>query len=220
MSIPIQSRAPIAAGIAFVVLAVAGNALQGSTPALHGDPGAVVRFYSGAPTRIAVAMMLSLVSVFFLSVFLAAFARALGRAEAPGGWAGQLARGGGTAAVALLAGGFALNSAGALRAGHADPIAPEAAVVFHDGGLALSGLAAPVAMAALLAGTALVALAPGTLPRWFGWGSAVLAVVGVVTPVSFVLLLLFPIWVLAACVVLGRDTSPAGAQLVGAGSDG
>lgn len=219
MSIQPRSRAPIAAGLAFVVLAVAGNALQGSTPALHGDAGAVVRFYSDGPTLIAVAMMLSLISVFFLSVFLAAFGRALERAEVPGGWASSLARAGGTVAVALLAGGFALNSAGALRAGNDGAMAPETAVVFYDGGLALSGLAAPVGMALLLAGTALVALGPGELPRWFGWASAVLSVVGVVTPISFVLMLLFPLWVLAACVVLARDASSADDGLVSAGHD-
>lgn len=217
MSIQARSRAPIAAGTAFAVLAVAGNALQGSTPALHGDAGAVVRFYSAAPTRIAVAMMLSLASVFFLSVFLAAFGRALDRSGAPGGWAADLARVGSTAAVALLAGGFALNSAGALRGWHAGPIAPEAAVVFYEGGLALSGLAAPVAMAALLAGTALVALRAGGPPRWFGWTSAALAVVGVVSPVSFVLMLLFPFWVLAGCAVLARQTSATDAEPVAAG---
>lgn len=209
MSIHPRSRAPIAAGISFVVLAVAGNALQGGTPPLHGDAGAVVRFYSDGSTRIALAMMLSLLSVFFLSAFLAALGGTLERAEAAGGWASRLARGGGTVAVALLAGGFALNSAGALRAGDAAAIAPEAAVVFYDGGLALSGLAAPLGMAVLLAGTALVALRSAALPRWFGWASAVLAVVGVITPVSFVLMLLFPLWVLAACVVLARESAPA-----------
>ena len=51
------------AGMAFVVLAVTGNALQGSTPALHGDGGAVAEFYTEKATAIAVGMMLSLVSV-------------------------------------------------------------------------------------------------------------------------------------------------------------
>jgi hypothetical protein len=209
MSLQNPDRTPIAAGLAFVVLAVAGNALQGTMPELHGDAGAVARFYAGAPTRIAVAMMLSLISLFFLTVFLAALARALEDAEPRGGWAGGMARAGGTAAVALLAGGFALNSAGALRAGEAGPVDPGTAAVFYDAGLALSGLAAPVGMAALLAATASVVLRSGAFPRWFGWSSAVGALLGIVTPVSFVLLLLFPVWVVAACVALLRRSSSA-----------
>jgi hypothetical protein len=204
MSDRIRSRATISAGIAFVVLAVAGNALQGSTPALHGDAGAVVRFYSDGSTRIAVAMMVSLISVFFLTVFLAAFGSALTKVEGDEGWAGRMASGGGVVTCALLAGGFALNAAGALRAGDGGEVAPDSAVVFYDGGLALSGLAAPIGMAVLLAGSAFVTISTGMLPRWFGWASAVLAVLGIVTPVSFLLMLLFPVWVVAACVVLAR----------------
>lgn len=204
MSIQTRHRTPIAAALAFVVLAVAGNALQGSTPALHGDGGAVARFYAGGPTRIAIGMMLSLISLFFLTVFLAALTDALERAEMRDGWAAGMARSGGTVAVALLAGGFALNSAGALRAGEAAPIAPETAAVFYDAGLALAGLAAPLGMAVLLAATAAVVFRSGAFPRWFGWSSAAAAVLGVVTPVSFVLFLLFPVWVLAASVALAR----------------
>jgi hypothetical protein len=216
MSDRIISRARVSAGIAFVVLAVAGNALQGSTPALHGDAEAVVRFYSDSPTLIAVAMMVSLISVFFLTVFLAAFGSVLRKVEGEDGWASRTASGGGVVACALLAGGFALNAAGALRAGAGGEIAPDSAVVFYDGGLALSGLAAPIGMAVLLAGTAVVTLSTGALPRWFGWASAVLAVLGVVTPVSFLLMLLFPVWVVAACVVLARHRSQANDDLASA----
>jgi hypothetical protein len=209
MSDRITSRAPVAAGIAFALLAVAGNALQGSTPALHGDAGAVVRFYADASTQIAVAMMVSLISVFFLTVFLAALGSALRQVEGDEGWAGRMASGGGHIACALLAGGFALNAAGALRAADGGAIDPGSAVVFYDGGLALAGLAAPVGIAVLLAGTALVTIGSGTLPRWFGWASAVLAVLGIVTPVSFLLMLVFPVWVLAACAVLARHRRQA-----------
>jgi hypothetical protein len=214
MSDRIRSRVPISAGIAFVVLAVAGNALQGSTPALHGDAGAIVRFYTDGSTRIAVAMMLSLISLFFLTVFLAALGSALEEAETRGGWASGMARNGGAAAVALLAGGFALNSAGALRAGNAAPIAPETAVVFYDAGLVLSGLAAPLGMAVLLAATAVVAIRSAAFPRWFGWTSGALAVLGIVTPVSFVMFLLFPVWVVAACVVLTGHRAPTDNEFV------
>ncbi|MGY1915248.1 hypothetical protein [Blastococcus sp. SYSU DS0973] len=210
MSFPTRSRAPMVAGVAFAILAVAGNALLGATPPLHGDAAAVAQFYADAPTRIALAMTLSLISVFFLAAFLGTLLQVLGSAGGPDAWAGRMAGIGGAATVALVAGGSALNSAGALRAVDGGLLAPESAVVFYDGGLALSGLAAPLAMAVLLAATALGALRGRLLPRWFGSISAVLATVGVVTPVSFLLALLFPAWVVVAGVVLSRRPAPTG----------
>jgi len=197
-----RDRAPLS-GLVFVVLAVAGNALQGSTPALHGDADAVADFYNDKATAIAVGMMLSLISVFFLAWFLAALGRHLRLSEGADSWVSPLAGAGGGATLTLLAAGFALNSAGALRARESG-IAPDVAVVFYDSSLALTGLAASVAMAVLLAATAVITLRFGALPRWFGWVSAVLAVVGIVTPVSFVLSLLFPLWVGVTAVLLVR----------------
>ncbi len=72
----------------------------------------------------------------------------------------------------------------------------------------MTGLAASLAMAVLLAATATITLQFGPLPRWFGWVSAVLALLGIVTPVSFVLSLLFPLWVAVAAILLVRS-SPA-----------
>lgn len=76
-----RGRAP-RAGLVFLILAVVGNVLQGSTPALHGDPGAVAEFYNDKATAIALGMMLSLISVFFLAWFLAALAPTFGSQKA------------------------------------------------------------------------------------------------------------------------------------------
>ena len=73
-------------GLVFAVLAVAGNALQGSTPALHGEADAVADFYNDKATAIAFGMMLSLISVFFLAWFLAALRRHLRLSEGVDGW--------------------------------------------------------------------------------------------------------------------------------------
>jgi len=202
-----RGRAPLS-GLVFVVLAIVGNALQGSTPALHGDADAVADFYNDKATAIAIGMMLSLISVFFLAWFVAALRRHLRLSEGPEGWISPLAGGAGVATLTLLAAGFALNSAGALRARESG-IAPDVAAVFYDSSLALTGLAASVAMAVLLAATAVITLQFDALPRWFGWVSAVLAMLGIVTPVSFVLSLLFPLWVGVAAVLLVRRTPSA-----------
>ena len=207
---PWERRAALG-GLGFVVLAIAGNALMGSTPALHGEAAVVAEFYEGEPTRISIGMSLSLISLFFLAFFLGVLRRVLAAAEGPDGWLTPVAWGGGMAALALLAAGFALNAVGALRARADEPVSPEAAAVFYDGSMALTGLAATLAMAVLLAATAAVSLRAGALPRWFGVLSAVLALLGVVTPVSFLLFLLFPLWVLVASVLLARR-HPAAAR--------
>lgn len=196
-------------GIVFLVLVYAGNALQGSTPPLHGDAEAVAEFYGDKGTQIALGMSLSLVSLFFLAWFLGSLRTALRAAEGADGMLGSIAMGGGFAALALMAAGFALNAAGALRGQEGGSVPGDVAVAFYDGGLALSGLAAPIALAVLLAATAAVALRSAALPRWLGWVSVVLAVLGLVTPLSFMLFLVFPLWVLAVGVVLHRGSAPA-----------
>ncbi|MDP5181632.1 hypothetical protein QOZ88_03200 [Blastococcus sp. BMG 814] len=208
MPLSTSRHALLAAAGGFAALAVAGNALQGTTPAPHAEPGEVLRFYAAAPDRIAVAMMLSLLALVPLAVFLAALVRALEDARTADPWPARMAGLGGAVATGLLAGGFALVSAGALRAGSPAGLAPESAVVFYDGGLALSGLAAPVGMTVLLAGTAACVLRTTAFPRWFGWASAGLAAVGLVTPLSFLLALVLPLWVLVAAVVLSRRSVP------------
>lgn len=202
-----RDRTPLS-GLVFVVLAVAGNALQGSTPALHGQADAVADFYNDKATAIAIGMMLSLISVFFLAWFLADLRRHLRLSEGADGWISPLAAAGGVATVTLLAAGFALNSAGALRAREIG-IAPDVAAVFYDSSLALTGMAASVVMAVLLAATAVITLRFGALPRWFGWASLGLAALGIVTPVSFVLSLLFPLWVGVTAVLLLRRSPDA-----------
>jgi hypothetical protein len=191
-------------GILFLVLIAVGNAMQGSTPALHGDADAVADFYGDKATRIAVGMSLSLLGLFFLAWFLGSLRERLLAGEGRDGHLAAIVVGAGFAAIALMAAGFALTAAGALRAQEAGAIPADQAAVFYDGGLALTGLAAPIAMAVLLAATAGGALRFGALPRWFGWLSIVLAVLGIITPLSFLLFLAFPLWVLLASILLYR----------------
>lgn len=204
----LDRRIPLVAGIAFTVLVAVGNGLQGSTPSLHGEAQAVADFYEARPLLTSLGMTLSLISVFFLAAFLAALRDLLARVDGPADFLSTMAWGGGVSAMAALTSGFALNALGALR-GRADgQIAPESAVVFYEGGLALTGLAATLSLAVLLAPTAVAALRYGALPRWLGWITAVLAALGLVTPISFLLFLLFPLWVLAVSIVMFRRHAP------------
>lgn len=206
----VDRRVPLVAGVGFTVLVIAGNALQGATPSLHGEAQAVVDFYEDRPLLISLGMTSSLISVFFLAAFLTALRSLLARADGPADYLSAMAWAGGVSALATLSSGFALNALGALRGRAGGRIGPESAVVFYEGGLALTGLAATLCLSVLLAPTAVAALRYGALPRWLGWVTAVLAVVGLVTPISFLLFLLFPFWVLAVSIVMFRRDALAG----------
>lgn len=193
-------------GVLFGVLALTGNLMQGATPALHGDPSRAADFYSGAPVRLALATSVSLISLVFLAWFLSVLRSVLLAREGSTGNLGAAVFGGGMAALGLLAAGFAFSGAGALRALN-NSVSPDIAVVFYDGGGVLAGLAAPVAMAVMLAATAMAIRRLELLPSWFGWVTAVLAVVGVIGPLAWSLLLLFPLWVILAAILLARQAS-------------
>ena len=194
-------------GVAFAVLAILGNLIQGSPPDFVDDPQKIVDFYTDNPDAILLGMNLALVSLVFLVWFLSSLRRALLAAEGGDGRLAAVAFGGGLLVTAMLLAGFALNALGALRADEDGTIAAEVAVVLQDGSSILQGLAATMAMVVLLAATAVVTLRFRALPAWLGWASLVLAVIGLIGPISWVLLLLFPLWVLATSIVLYQRQS-------------
>lgn len=150
-------------------------------------------------------MNLALVSLVFLVWFLSSLRRTLLAAEGGDGRLTAVAFGGGLITTALLMAGFALNALAALRADEDGTIAAEVAVVLQDGSSILQGLAATMAMVVLLAATAIVTLRFRALPIWLGWASVVLAIIGLIGPISWIVLLLFPLWVLATSIVLYRQ---------------
>ena len=197
-------------GVAFAVLAILGNLLQGSPPDFVDDPQKVVDFYTDNPGAILVGMNLALISLVFLVWFLSSLRRTLLAAEGGDGRLTAVAFGGGLIVTAMLMAGFAFNALGALRAEEDGTIAPEIAVVLQDGSSIFQGLAAPIAMAVLLGATAMVTLRFRPLPIWLGWASVLLAVIGLIGPISWILLLLFPLWALVTSVLLyQRQAVPA-----------
>jgi len=147
-------------------------------------------------------MNLALISLVFLVWFLASLRRTLLEAEGGDGRLTAVAFGGGLLVTAMLLAGFALNALGSLRADEDGAIAAEVAVVLQDGSSVLQGLAATMAMVVLLASTAIITMRFRALPIWLGWVSALLAVIGVIGPISWTLLLVFPLWVLVTSIVL------------------
>ena len=201
-------------GVAFFVLVVVGNLLPGEPPDFLDDPDTIADFYVDKSGEIMIGMSLALISLVFLLWFLARLRHRLAADEDGRAQFSVVAFGGGLVATSMLAAGLSLYTLGALRADEDGELSPELAVVFSDGGSVLMGLAAPIGMAVLLGAVAIVAVRFRGFPAWFGWLSALMGLVGLIPPVSWVLLLAFPVWVLIASIVLYRregrvDTSAA-----------
>lgn len=193
-------------GVAFAVLAVGGNLLQGAVPKAHEDPSEAVSFYLGEPTRISIGMVAALLGVVVLLWFLGVLRDRLLAEEQGAGRLAHTAFAGGIVGSALLAAGLAVNAAGALRARSLDAISEDVAVVFFDGSFILMGLAAATGFAATMLATGVLARRTGMLPRWAAWLSIAFAIPGLVAPVAWVLLLLFPLWTAVIGVLLARPS--------------
>lgn len=190
-------------GVAFAVLAVGGNLLQGSVPSVHGEPRRAVAFYLGEPTRISLGMVVALLGVVVLLWFLGVLREHL----ISGGRLADTAFAGGIVGSALLAAGLAVNAAGALRARALDTISEDVAVAFFDGSFVLMGLASATGFAATMLATGVLALRTHLLPRVVGWLSIAFAIPGLIAPVAWVLMLLFPLWTSLVGIVLARGTT-------------
>jgi hypothetical protein len=217
-----ERLAPLA-GVGFFVLSLAGNLIPGEQPDFLDDPRKYADYFVDKSDQVLVGMNLALVSLVLLIWFLGSLRRRLLRGEHGDGQLSVVAYGAGLVATALIAAGFALFALAGLRAGEDDAINPDIAATLADAAGVLIGLAAPVAEATLLFATAAVVLRWRSLPRWLGWVSLVLGVVGLVGPISWVLgFFLFPLWVLVTSIVIflrERESATSGAP-VGATAPG
>lgn len=199
------------AGIAFVVLALAGNGLTGGgveTDASPDDYAAeVARRTADGAWRAGIA--LELVAFLALLVFAAALARRIRLHEPREGYLGITVLAAGTLLAAVkLASGSALYAADR-RAGELDGESARLLSDLNDASFALSF----VPLGLLLGAAAVAALAHGALPRALGWTGAPLAVLLVAAastgadavPVPFLLSLL---WLVATGVVMVRRPVP------------
>ncbi|HWG93715.1 MAG TPA: hypothetical protein VNU66_05770 [Mycobacteriales bacterium] len=196
-----------AAGIAFVVLALAGNSLTGggvdSAAPSEAHAAEVVRRTADAAWRAGTA--LELVAFLALLVFSAALARRIRLSEPREGYLGLTVLAAGTLLAAVkLASGSALYAADR-RAGELDGDLARLLTDLNDASFALSF----VPLGLLLGAAAVAALAHGALPRALGWTGVPVAVLLVAAastgadavPVPFLLAL---VWLVATGVVLLR----------------
>jgi hypothetical protein len=182
-------RLGAASGIFYVVLTMLGNDVLGGTESSAG-------------------ILMELLGFAFFPFFLGSLWVCLRSAEGDGGWLSATAFGGGLVALAVK-----LASAAPILAVRAsegiDPGIAKALIAVNDASFGITFLP----LAVMLSATAIVAVRTGALPRWLGWGAAVVALgllgalsAVVIAPSSpewvFLPMLLFLLWTVATSIAL------------------
>ena len=189
-------------GIVYVVLGVLGTVVAGTTPDFLDDPAKVAAFYKEESDAVLASNSLYLLAGFFVLWFVAGLRTGLERADGAGSPLAATALIGGTAGAALMIGGAAISAVGGLRADEQGSIDPQFAAAVYDVSSVLFGLAAPMAWAAAVLATAVVALRSSALPSWLGWVSILMGIALLIPPINFISIIVMGLWVIAVAIVL------------------
>jgi hypothetical protein len=187
-------------GLVAILLLLAGTVLIGLYDYLPPADN-IANYLSTNPGRAAIGGYLGVVSAFFLIWFAGSVRAALREREGGNGWVSEAAFGGGIAGAVIAILLFTSIGSAALRAGAEGGITPIGAITLYDFWSQLGGLAYPVTMAVFIGATAVVSLRTSMFPNWFGWVS-VLVALGLLSPISYIVISLGMIWVLAVSIWL------------------
>lgn len=180
-------------GLVATILLLAGTVLIGLYDFLP-PADKIADYLSANSGRVATGSYLGAISAFFLIWFAGSVRAALREHEGGNGWVSEVAFGGGVAGGVIVILLFTSIGSSALRAGAEGGIDAIGAITLYDFWSQLGGLAYPVTMAVFIGATAVVSLQTSMFPSWFGWVSALVAL-GMLTPVSYIVISLAMIWV-------------------------
>jgi hypothetical protein len=185
--------------IALLLIGVFVAEEAGNPPDSDANPLEVLAWYQDESTAIVAGAFLMMLGGAFFLWFMGSLRSRLLAAEGAAAHFTAIAYAGGIAtAIFLIA-----TPGGDLAAGiEEDDLSPTSADALHDLSDAFF-VGAEVSAIVLTLATGLVALRTGALPRIFGWASVVLAAWLAIGPIGWAGLLLgFPLWVVAASVLL------------------
>jgi hypothetical protein len=208
-----QSHRGIAAsGIAFVLLVILGNALQGKTaetPTPGSAPSEVAAHLAANPptTSFWIGTGLEVIALLALAVFAVGLWSVLRAAADDGPWP-TLALAGGVVAVAIKLGSLAPAYVAYARADEElDPQLGAALLDMNSAAFALTG----AGVALMLIGAAAAIAATRALPRWVAYSAAGVSGLLILTlPFAVATgfspgFMLFMLWVLAGSIAMARD---------------
>lgn len=172
-----SGRIAALAGLAFVVLVIAGGVVHGSPPSPNATAAQITHFYLQHHSAVIVSLVMAsmgFVLLIVVAVVLASELRAAGRTAAA---ATLLASITGAAAVSVLTGG--------IEVGVAQAAVSSTGPQFVRGAYFLAnGLYPTPYLFVALAAAAVVLGARGVLPTWFAWISGIVAVLNVLGGIS------------------------------------
>lgn len=144
-------------------------------------------------TRITAGAYLGVLSSAFVMWFAGSLWEELRHHESGSGRLSGLAFAGGTSAGLSLGLGFAVLITASSRAGATGGIDPVGAIALYDLYGNLSGTLFAVTLSVMIGATALISLRRGAFPSWFGWISAVLAII-LISPIGYIGLYIAILW--------------------------
>ncbi len=194
----LERLAPLA-GVAFTVIFAIGFLTSGDTPDTDATGEEVISHYSdegGIFVGIIALLVAAVLFLFFAGALRGAMA---GTVEAPE-WLATVAFGGAVIyAVALAI--FAMSQIMLIDAADlGQPEVAQALNIFDNDNF----FPAVLGLATVLLATGWHALRSAVLPAWLAWAAIVLGVLSMAGPAGIAAFLLFPIWVLAAAIILYR----------------
>lgn len=198
-------------GIIFVILYLVPGILVGGQVGFMPDGQSVIAYMRSNADTVYLAGYLGTLSAFFLLWFAGSLRAVLKGAGTLHDPLADIACGGGVAAAVLMAAAHAGWGVLSERATSAAGVGPDAAIATIDTWGALTGVALPIAFAAMSGATGLAIVRTKLLPAWFGWVTVFLAVF-LLTPVSYILLTGILVWLVVLSlwlfVRMGREPAP------------
>jgi hypothetical protein len=198
----LERFALLAGALAAVLWVVSLFVLEGAGNPSGPESGAeIAEFYRDNRTPILIAATMHVLGGFFFLWFVAALRPVLDAGGSPS-WLRTAALVGGTAGGAMMLAMTGGQSTGATT--DTDLLTPDTAIVFWRLAHGFF-VAAEIALAVFLGALAILALRRLVLPRWLGWFGLAVTILLLIPPIGWAaLLFLFPLWLIAASVILWR----------------
>lgn len=199
------------AGVVFALLSFVSSSFLGIGDVRPADPAAdIAEAFVDARGRLTLGLLLTLLSLFFLLVFVAYLHRWLREQEGDRGWLSTLALGGGLLAVGGLLVALMVPFAGTVLEDYGDDEVIARTLLVLGRQAAVITL---VPLSALLGATSLVAARSGGLAKWITSSGMVLAVGLLLVPVSLIAYLFSTLWIgLVAVTLLSKARAERGGR--------
>ena len=180
------------AGAAYAILAFIGSSLLPIGKVKPEDSAeAIAKQLVADRGRVSAGILLTMLSLFFLLVFISWLRAWLRDAEGEGGWLSTLSFVGGTLMAAALSVVVLLAIASTVLDGYgADPVIARTILVLQWQAVAITFVPA----AAFVGGTGLVGYTTGVMPRWLSISGLAIGVGLLIPPLAFLPFLLSTLW--------------------------